>query len=263
MNKLPYIFFGSEPIGPIALKALTLAEYPPVKVIDDPKMTLEDMLAIVEEYKPTFFLVVGFGAILKQAILDTVAGQVLNIHPSMLPTYRGPAPVVQAILDGATETGVSLMEIDKKMDHGPILAQERLMLTGQETPEELYRILTHKGVSLFLEYIDDYLNEELDLLPQDHSEATITHFIKKEDGILDLSKPVIELERQIRAFQGWPRSWIIYKGKRLIIDKAHISNNRLVPDLVQLEGAKQLTFEQFCNGERIKPEIFCDTFLDI
>jgi len=254
MPKYSYVFFGSEPIGPIALKALQLAQYEPLVVVDDPKLSTEEQIAIVEQAQPTFLLVVGYGAILKRDLLDIVAGQVVNIHPSLLPAYRGPAPVVQAILDGASETGVTLMEVDTKMDHGPIIAQVNHRLRGDEYPDELYSILTQKGVELFLEHIDDYIEEKLDLLPQMHAEATFTHFIQKEDGLLDLSRPADELERQVRAFQGWPRSWVVVDGKRLIIDKAHIEDGKLRFDLVQPENGKLMTIKEYCAGLRRKPE---------
>lgn len=257
MNEhLPYILFASPPIGPIALEALRAAHYPPTRVIDDPKMSTEEMLQIIDEAEPTFFLVVGFGAILKRAILDTVAGQVLNIHPSLLPEYRGPAPVVGALLDGVKETGVSLMQIDTKMDHGPILAQESIPLRGDEYPDELYEILTKKGVQLFLEEIDAYLQEETELIPQNHIEATFTHFIKKEDGLLDFSKEAVVLEREIRAYHGWPRSWCMFRGKRLIVEKAHVQANQLVIDQVQAEGGKLLQLADFLHGQRIKEADF-------
>lgn len=254
MEKLPYLLFCSPPIGPIALEALNLAKYPPVAVVDDPKLSLENQISVVEKHKPTFILVVGYGAILKRDLLDTVAGQVLNIHPSYLPAYRGPAPVVQAILDGAKETGVTLMQIDTQMDHGPIIAQEKIPLYGRETPEELYQILTKEGVNLFLDNIEAYLKEEVELLPQNDFEATFTRFIKKEEGQLDPTLPAEELERKIRAFHLWPRSWIIFRNKRLIIEKAHLENHKLRLDLVQPENGKIMTVKEYCAGLRISPE---------
>jgi len=258
MHKHPYILFGSPPIGPIALEALQAAGYAPTYVIDDKSLSIEDQLEIIARVKPTFFLVVGFGAIIKQVILDTVAGQVLNIHPSYLPEYRGPAPVVQTILDGVQETGVTLMEIDAKMDHGPIIAQEQLTLRGNEMPEELYEVLTKKGVALFLEHIEGYLDETVEGLPQNHSEATFTHFVKKEDGRLDFSKDPVELEREIRAYHGWPRSFTTFRGKRLVVEKAHLESGNLVIDLIQPEGGKIMAPKDFANGLRISPEAFTE-----
>ena len=254
MPKYPYLLFASAPIGPIAARALEIAGYKPLAIIDNPKLTTEELILEIEKYLPTFILVVGFGAILKREVLDTVAGQVVNIHPSYLPKYRGPAPVVQALLDGAKETGVTLMEVDTKMDHGNIIAQEKLRLRGDEYADELYRVLTQRGVELFLEFIDDYIEEKADLIPQNHLAATITHFIKKEDGLLNFKKTAAHLERKIRAFQTWPRCWTEVDGKRLIIDKAHVEEKKLRFDLVQPENGKTMTFKEYCAGIRQKPE---------
>lgn len=256
MNKLPYIFFGSPPIGPIALAALNEAHYPPALVISDKSLSLEEMTEQIEAVNPTFYLVVGFGAILKRPILDLVAGQVLNIHPSLLPLYRGPAPVVQTILDGALETGVTLMEIDEKMDHGPILGQDQMPLRGDETPDDLYRVLTIKGVQLFLEQIDGYLNETIEGEPQNHFDATITHFVKKQDGLLDLDEPVEFSERKVRAYQGWPGAFIYANGKRLIIHKAHIQEGELRFGEVQPENGKRMALAAYLAGQRLSEEDF-------
>lgn len=258
MEKYPYIFFGNEPIGPLALEVLRKAHYEPVRIIDDPKMGLDEQLLIVEECQPTFFLVVGYGAILKKPLLETVAGQVLNIHPSLLPEYRGPAPVVQAILDGATETGVTLMEIDDQMDHGNIIAQEAISLRGNELPSEIYAVLVQKGVELFLNNYQEYIEENSILTPQNHSMATFTHFIKKGDGLLDLNADPTINERKVRAFEKWPRTWVNHRGKRLIVEKAHIEKESdkefLKFDIVQPEGKKSMKFSEYCNGLRMKEE---------
>jgi methionyl-tRNA formyltransferase len=256
MEKYPYVLFGSEPIGPIALRELEAAGYPPALVISEKGLTTDELIALTHEVKPTFFLVVGYGAILKQRLLDEVAGQVLNIHPSLLPLYRGPAPVVQTILDGAHETGVTLIEIDREVDHGPILAQERIPLRGDETPVEIYEVLIQKGIHLFLEHIDDYIQEKLDLETQDHLEATFTHFVKKEDGALDFSLPHDQLERMIRAYQPWPATYCTYAGKRLIVHKAHLEQGQLRFDEVQPESGKRMPFTAFLAGQRITPEAF-------
>lgn len=250
MIDVPYVFFGSPPIGPIALKVLEQNHYPPAAVVTDTKLSTDEQIAIIEEHNAGFILVVGYGAILKQKVLDAVAGQVLNIHPSLLPAYRGPAPVVQTILDGIDETGVTLMEIDSQMDHGAILAQDTYHLNGHETPDELYEVLTQKGARLFLDNIEAYLDETLDMLPQMHDEATFTTFIKKEDGLLNLADDPHLNERKVRAYQGWPGAWLWVDNKRLIIHRAHVDGDKLVFDEVQPESGKKMTFAAFAAGKR-------------
>lgn len=251
---IPYLLFASPPIGNIAARHLANSAYPPAAVVTDTTLTTDEQVELVYRHKAGFILVVGYGRILKRALLDSVAGQVLNIHPSLLPLYRGPAPVVQAMLDGVHETGVSLMEIDTEMDHGPLLAQETVLISGKESRDELYEILTYKGVQLFLEHIEDYLSGELEPQAQDHFEASYTRFIKKEDGKLNPEDDVHSQERQIRAFQGWPGSWVELDGKRLIIHSAHIEHSQLVPDSVQPENGTIMTFAAFCAGRREKPQ---------
>lgn len=250
---LDYLLLGSPPIGDLAAKLLQESDYPPKAFISDTSLTNDDLINLVYELKIGLILVVGYGKILKQALLDTVCGQVLNIHPSMLPMYRGVAPVVGAILDGATETGVSLIQIDQEIDHGPILAQISYPLTGKEEPAELYQILTQKGVQLFLDNVQKYLNEELELIPQDHELATFTKKIKKEDGLLNLKDNQDKLERQIRAYKGWPGTWIMDGEKQLLIKKAHKGPEHLLFDLVQPESGKEMTFEAYAAGKRISP----------
>jgi len=251
----PFILFGSDPLGPVVLRTLEMADCAPTLYISDKKLTLDEQLDLVEQYKISFILVAGYGRILKQALLDSVAGQVLNIHPSLLPEYRGPAPVVQTILDGATETGVTVIELDAQVDHGPVLAQENYPLRGNETPSELYEILGDRGARMFLDVIEDYLNDELDMLPQNHDDASFTHFVKKEDGLLLPEKEsAVDMERKIRAYAGWPSAWLMHEEKRLIIHKAHIgSNGELVPTEVQPENGKRMSFEAYASGQRLKP----------
>ena len=258
-ERLPYVLFESEPLGTVAKRALSLACYEPAAVISDPKMPQERMLEIIDQAQPTFLLVTGFGALLKRELLDTVAGQVLNVHPSLLPLYRGPAPVVQAILDGITETGVSLMEIDTKMDHGKLLAQESVPLRGNEYPGELYESLTTKGIHLFLAHIEAYLNDDLEMTPQAHNEATFTHFVKKADGELDFSEPAELLERKVRAYSNWPRAFTFVHGKRMIIDTARVSDGTFLPLTVQPEGGKRMPFDEYLRGQRMTEEAFLRT----
>jgi methionyl-tRNA formyltransferase len=264
MSPYPFILFSSPPFGIPAEAALLRAGYQPLYTIRDTSLSTEDICALIVEYQPTFLLVIGYGAILKQPVLDSVAGQVLNIHPSLLPLYRGPSPVVSAILDGAEETGVTLIELDAKMDHGDILGQARLPLQGNETPEQLYASLAQKGVDLLLTHGTDYLEDRATLLPQNHGEATFTHFINKQDGLLNALDTPDCIERKIRAYQHWPWVHAYIHGKRLIIRKAHILAGVLILDEVQPESGKPMTLAQYSAGKRCKPEaVYTDLGLPV
>lgn len=247
----PYLFFGSPPLSPIVLRVLAQYEYMPALHVQDTSLTVDEQIELVLRHNAAFILVAGYGKILRRDLLDSVAGQVLNIHPSLLPAYRGPSPVVQTILDGVHETGVTVIEIDREVDHGPILAQESLPLRGDETASDLYEVLTQRGTRLFLDVIDEYLDGTLDMLPQDHSEASFTTFVKKEDGLLiPTQSSAEEMERMVRAYAGWPGTWLLDEDKRLKVHKAHVSQGALVLDEVQPESGKRMSFAAYCAGKR-------------
>lgn len=252
MNLPPYLLLSGAPIGPLAEKHLRLLRAEPTAVIDT-KLSSEKLIEQIEAHSAAFLFVVGYGAILKRPVLDAVAGQVLNLHPSLLPLHRGPAPVVQTILDGDSVTGVTIIEIDEQMDHGPILAQEAVTVPEQARPNDLYEVLTRRGVELFLDVIEGYLEGEDEYLPQAHEEATFTRFVKKEDGRLNLSDDPEVNERKVRAYTGWPTAFVEHEGKRLIIHSAQVSDGQFWPIEVQPENGKRMTFQAYCAGKRLAP----------
>lgn len=254
-KEYPFILFGSEPLGPVVLRTLEMADCPPTLYLSDKKLTTDECIELVESHKISFILVAGYGKILKQPLLDSVAGQVINIHPSLLPAYRGPAPVIQTILEGEEETGVTVIELDAEVDHGPILAQETLRLRGNETPSELYEVLGDRGTRLFLDVIEDYLQDDLELLPQQHDLATFTHFVRKDDGLLSPKhEDALSMERKVRAYAGWPSAWLMRGDTRLIVHKAHVDgDNNLVLDEVQPENGKRMDLAAYAAGQRLKP----------
>lgn len=252
MNLPPFLLLSGAPIGPLAEKHLRLMRAEPTAVVDT-KLTSDELIALIEQHNAAFLFVVGYGSILKRPVLDAVAGQVLNLHPSLLPLHRGPAPVVQTILDGDTTTGVTIIEIDEQMDHGPILAQEEVSVPEHARPGDLYEVLTRRGVELFLEVIEGYLEGEDEYLPQEHEEATFTHFVKKEDGRLSLQDEPELNERKVRAYTGWPTAFLEHEGKRLIIHGAQVLEGVFWPTEVQPENGKRMTFQAYCAGKRLAP----------
>lgn len=151
-------------------------------------------------------VLVAYGRIIPQSIIDIFPKGILNIHPSLLPHYRGSTPIEQAILDGATETGVSIMQLVKKMDAGPIYAQTAISLNEGETKQALTSRLLHLGGKLLLDTLPEVLTGTATPRPQEEEFATFTSLIKKTDSTLDPTKPALQLEREVRAFAGWPKS---------------------------------------------------------
>lgn len=158
------------------------------------------------EMKPDIGVLVAYGKIVPQSIIDLFPYGIMNLHPSLLPLYRGSTPIETAMLDGAEKTGISIMGLVKEMDAGPIYAQSTVNLSGDESKEELTSGLLVKGASLILKVLPAVLSGNALPSRQDESKATFTKQIDKKRGNIDWQKPVHEIEREIRAFIGWPQS---------------------------------------------------------
>lgn len=171
-------------------------------------------------------ILAAYGQIVSKELIDIFPRGIINIHPSLLPMYRGSTPIEQAILEGVKQTGVSLMKLVPKMDAGPVYIQEKIDLTGHETKQELADRLGNLGSRIMLANLEGILNNTLELINQVESEATYTRQLTKNDGFIDLAKPAELLEREIRAYAGWPRSRIVLFGHEIIITKARLSQNR-------------------------------------
>ena len=176
-------------------------------------------------YKPAVGVLVAYGKLISQSIIDVFPHGIVNIHPSLLPAYRGPTPIEQAILDGAPKTGVSLMQLVKKMDAGPVYAQREVNLQGSESKKHLTDQLLQHGKNLLIETLPHILSGTLTPLPQDEQNATYTSLIKKSDGIMDLRKPAKQLEREVRAYNGWPKSKATMLGHDIVVTKVRIAED--------------------------------------
>jgi methionyl-tRNA formyltransferase len=164
----------------------------------------------------------SYGRIIPQAILDEFPLGIINVHPSLLPIYRGPTPIEQAILDGATKTGVSIMRLTAGMDEGPIYKQKTLHLMGEETKTDLARQLQKLGADLLTEVLPAIGDGSLKPRQQPHpSRATYSRLLAKEDSIIDWHKSAEQLEREIRAYAGWPKSRTKIGDIEIIITKAN------------------------------------------
>lgn len=193
----------------------------PVLLPDRPKDIIEELKAFGAEIG----VLVAYGRIIPQSIIDIFPRGILNIHPSLLPRYRGSIPIEQAILDGATQTGVSVMGLVKEMDAGPIYAQQTVQLSGTETKQELTQKLLTIGGQLVLDVLPSALDGSAKPKQQDESQATFTSLINKTDGQMDLSKPAEKLEREVRAYAVWPKSRIELLGHQVVVTKAHVAQS--------------------------------------
>ncbi len=180
------------------------------------------------------FIVAAYGRIIPKSILDMPRYGALNIHPSLLPRWRGPAPIQYAILSGDREAGVTIMKMDELMDHGPIVAQ-RSAPGGAEHAmyQKLHDELAELGAKLLIQVIPQWIGGKITPQPQDDSQATYSKILTKDDGRIDWSQPAREIERMTRAFSPWPGAWTLWpdgeKILRVRIEEASIIDEDL-PD---------------------------------
>lgn len=187
-----------------------------------------------------------FGLILPQDVLNIFPKGILNIHPSLLPKYRGPTPGQTAILNGEKETGVTLIKLDEEVDHGPILAQVKEKILSSDTAETLYTRLFAIGARLLESNVKKYLNNKIILVEQDHNDATFTQHLTRQSGYIDLNRPPLpdQLDRMIRAYHPWPGVW-----SKLKVQNEKLKVIKFLPDKkVQMEGKKPMSCKDFING---------------
>ncbi|PKB73350.1 MAG: methionyl-tRNA formyltransferase [SAR202 cluster bacterium Io17-Chloro-G7] len=174
--------------------------------------TIQQELAALD---PDVIVVAAYGKLLPEAVLTTPAYGCLNLHPSLLPKYRGPSPVATTILEGEPTTGVTLMLLDQGMDTGPIIAQRECSLLGGETAGSLTEALFRLGGELLLENLGPWVAGEVSANSQDESLASITSKLQRQDGEADWRLSAKELERRHRAFTPWPGLFTVWEGKVL------------------------------------------------
>ncbi len=176
----------------------------------------------LKEYEADLFVVAAFGQILPVEILRMPPLGCINVHASLLPKYRGAAPIQQAILDGETETGVTIMQMAEGLDTGDILTQSRVPIREDETGGSLFDVLAEEGARLLIETIPKLAEGSISPVPQDESGASYVKMLKKEDGRMDFTLPAKVLERRIRGLDPWPGAFCEYDGKKLRLWKAQV-----------------------------------------
>lgn len=163
------------------------------------------------------FVVVAYGELFRRSILQLPRFGCLNVHPSLLPRYRGSSPIQAAILNGDQETGVTIIEMVRRLDAGPIVAQQRLWLTGSETGGSLGEALANISASIITDVAFGWSMNTINALPQDEAEATYTRKLKKSDGMIDWTSESVMIERTVRAYCPWPSAWTRLNGRRIVI----------------------------------------------
>jgi methionyl-tRNA formyltransferase len=176
-----------------------------------------EVVTLLASESPALFVVAAYGKILRPEVLNIPDRGTLNVHASLLPAYRGAAPINAAILDGVLETGVTIMLMDVGLDTGPTLAQKRMTIPPDATTATLTATLADLGAPLLVETAARWLAGEIAPMLQDDTAATVTHLLKKEDGEIDWSVPAARLARMERAYMPWPGLFTTLGGKRLIL----------------------------------------------
>lgn len=192
------------------------------------------------------FIVASYGKIIPPAIFNLPRRGTLNIHPSLLPKYRGATPIEAAILAGDETSGVTIIQIDETLDHGPIVAKQAVTLTGQEYYEELRDRLAIVGGQLLVDILPRWLSGALSAAPQTETLATYTKLLEKENGLINFADPPELTYRKIRAYTPWPGTFFFWtiRGEsfRVVIKKAHLKNKELVIDRVVPAGKKEVAW---------------------
>jgi methionyl-tRNA formyltransferase len=234
-----------------------------------------ESVALLQRIAPELIVVVGYGQIIPQSIIDIPPLGILNVHASLLPKYRGAAPIQWAIANGETVTGVTIMRINAGLDTGPILLQWETVIAPEETAIELGDRLSHAGAALLIEAIDGLVSGAIVPQPQDDCAATHAAILKKEDGRIDWNLPASAIHARARGFLPWPGVYTSFRGQALQIyrcrpaaESAAGSPGSLHPRKhgllvscgestalelveVQLAGRRRMTAEAFLNGNRV------------
>ena len=288
-NNLKIIFIGTSEFAVPALKSLLKNKYNIITVITSPDKPIgrkqeiapPPIKYVAEEYKlpvlqpekisdikskildlePDLIIVSSYGKIIPKEILDIPHLKCLNIHPSLLPKYRGASPIQTAILNGDKKTGITIMLMDEEMDHGPIVSQIEMNIKPDENYKDLEKRLSKESGNFLIKILPLYLNNKIEPKKQDDNKASYTKILSRQEGEIDLNKSAIEIERKIRAFYPWPGTWFYLNKKRIKIIKAKAiekeqktsiktGNGFLLLEIIQPEGKKSMTGEEFFRGYR-------------
>lgn len=281
-----FAFFGTPEVAVFVLEELEQAGYVPTLVVTNPdrpvgrkqvltappvkEWALERGLPV---FQPTslkkealltpltnntfdVFIVAAYGALIPSWLLERPVHGTINVHPSLLPKLRGASPIRSAILEDISQTGVTIMQMDAELDHGPILAQMNAAIDPAAWPmrgRELDQLLMHQGGALLADILPRYLHDELSATPQDHATATYCHKITKADSELTLDPyqlpqgdEAYQTLLKIRAFDGWPETFFVHDAKRIKIKDATLAlDGSLVITRIVPEGKNEMDFDTY------------------
>jgi methionyl-tRNA formyltransferase len=197
----------------------------------------DDIVKTLPDYRPDLFVVASFGLIVPKWVLDIPLVGPINVHPSLLPLYRGPSPIQWAILSGEEMTGITLIRMNEKMDEGDVIYQEQIMISEGENFIDLSERLSTR-VAGILPDVFDYIEIQgmMKRVAQRHEIATYTPIITKEMGIIDWRKSAVEIDRQIRAFVSWPTAYTLFDGKMMKIFNAIAEESSEIMNPGQIRG---------------------------
>ena len=203
---------------PVKTLALELG----IPVMQPEKLRLPEAMEQLRAWAPELIVVAAFGQILKKDVLELPRFGCINVHASLLPRWRGAAPINVAILHGDEKTGVTIMQMDVGLDTGPMLSQRSIRILPEDTAGSLFEKLSTLGADLLTETLPDYLSGKLTPTPQPEEGVTYAPMLKKEEGQLDFSEDVHELERRVRAFNPWPGAFMDFDGSLLKVHRARV-----------------------------------------
>lgn len=246
-----------------------VAEAAGISVFQPVKIRREEAIVELRQWQPDVYVVAAFGQILPQTVLDIPPHGSLNIHASLLPRWRGAAPINAAIRAGDAETGITMMKMDAGLDTGPMLSKRAIPIAPDETAQTLHDKLMALGADLLIDTLPGYLNGDITPEPQDDSLATLAPRIDKSAGLIDWSLPAVEIERTVRAYTPWPGTFTFWDGTQVKIHAGSVvsggagpgrvvahgdtaavgtGDGLFVPQSVQLAGRKAVTMDEFLRG---------------
>ncbi len=232
-----------------------------------------ELLKILKSYKCDFFVVIAYGMILPKEILELPKYGAINVHASLLPKYRGASPIQECLLNDDKETGISIMAMDEKLDHGKIFIIKRIKINENDNFESLSKKMSDQSSEILPHVLQDIVEETLKPVPQDesHTKPTYCRKIQKNDGQIKWNKTAENILNMIRAYTPWPSAYTDFKGRKLKIIEATTTDENIepgkviveqkilkigtiqgsvIPKKVQLEGKNPMSIADFLNGQK-------------